>query len=116
MKNLSSKTCSISGYPGILLVGAGGVSLPTNVVRGGPPPFPTPAANRPPTAQKVAPGKSVSFDLSYGDVPVGTETSCPTSTEVEVTPPDDDEYGVVTLQIAPCGGGTIHVSPVYATG
>ena len=62
----------------------------------------------------MASSASAQFSLSYEDVPVGTETTCPTSTQAEITPPNDFSFAVIPLQIAPCGGGMIHVSPVYA--
>jgi hypothetical protein len=116
MVNHGSSSCLLDGYPGLQLLDANGHPLPTNVVRGGGPTFAAPAANQPPAQVVLAPGATAAFSLSYEDVPVGTETTCPTSSSAEVTPPNDYTYVVVPLQIAPCGGGTIHVSPVYAAG
>ena len=53
------------------------------------------------------------FSLSYSDVPVGTETSCPTSISAQITPPGNYQSATLPLQMDPCGGGTVHVSPVY---
>ena len=113
--NTSSHPCSLNGYPGMQLLSAAGASLPTNVIRGGGPGFLAPAANKPPMLVTLAPGGHAAFSLSYEDVPVGTETSCPTSPKAEVTPPNDYGYSVVEMQTYACGGGTIHVSPVYST-
>jgi hypothetical protein len=116
LTNTSSTTCILHGYPGLQLLSTQGSSIPTNVVRGGSPPFPTAAANQPPAVVTLAPQQSAAFSLDYEDVPVGNETSCPTSAKAEITPPNDVAFVVVTLQITACGGGTVHVSPVYATG
>jgi hypothetical protein len=115
MTNQAAGPCTLIGYPGMQLLGPNNAPLPTNVLRGGGPRFPNPAANATPTLVTVASGASAQFSLSYSDVPVGTETHCPTSQTTEVTPPNDTAYAVVPLQITACGGGTIHVSPVYAS-
>jgi Protein of unknown function (DUF4232) len=112
--NRGASTCSLFGYPGMQLLDASGGNLPTNVVRGGGPIFPVAAANQPPKTVLIASGASASFGLSYSDVPVGNETSCPTSANAEITPPGNTSSVTVALAIAPCGGGTVHVSPVYA--
>jgi hypothetical protein len=114
LTNRGSSTCSLFGYPGMQLLDASGANLPTNVIRGGGPLFPVAAANQAPKTVLIAPGASGSFGLSYSDVPVGNETSCPTSANAEITPPGNTSSVTVALAIAPCGGGTVHVSPVYA--
>jgi hypothetical protein len=112
LTNSSSATCTLQGYPGMQLLNAQGGSLPTNVVRGQMQ-FPTAAANQAPAVVTLAPQQTATFALAYEDVPVGNETSCPTSAKAEITPPNDTAYVIVTLAIGPCGGGTVHVSPVY---
>lgn len=114
MANVSSATCTMEGYPGMQLLNASGSPITTTVVRGGGPEYPTPAANAPPAPVSLAPQQSAAFGFSYSDVPVGNQTSCPTSAQAEVTPPNDTAYAVIPMQIAPCGNGTLHVSPVYA--
>jgi hypothetical protein len=111
MTNISSEMCVLSGYPGMQLLSAPGSPLPTKVVRGGH--FPTTRADVPPAPIQVGPGQVVQFSFSYPDNPVGSETSCPASTKVEITPPNDYTYAVVTAKLSPCDGGTIDVSPVY---
>jgi hypothetical protein len=115
LTNHGSSVCTLFGYPGMQLLDGSGNKLPTNVVRGGGPQFPVAAANQPPTTVTVAPQQTVAFSLSYEDVPVGNETTCPTSVNSLITPPGDFTSATVALAIAPCGGGTIHVSPVYAS-
>lgn len=114
MTNVSSNTCTLYGYPGLQMLDASGQPLPTNVVRGGTT-FGTPVANQPPAEVVLTSQHTAAFTLHYEDVPVGNETSCPTSSKVEVTPPNDVDHAVVDLAITPCNAGTIHVSPVYST-
>jgi hypothetical protein len=113
MRNTSSTSCTLSGYPGMQLYDSSQNPIPTNVVRGMQN-FGTPAANSPAELVTLLPGALASFTVHYSDVPVGNETSCPTSASAHVTPPNDTTSATVSLQIAPCNGGTVHVSPVYA--
>lgn len=113
MTNVSSSVCSMYGYPGMELLDANGNALPTNVIRAGVTFVTNTAANKAPTRVTVAPNAVAEFALRYEDVPVGNETSCPTSTSSRITPPNDYTYSVVPLKIMACGGGTIHVSPVF---
>ena len=106
----------MQGYPGMQLLDASGSALPTNVVRGGLSDGAPAASAGAPTLVTLAPRQVGTFAMQYEDVPVGTETSCPTSAKAEITPPNDTASAVVTLQIEPCGGGTVHVSPVFAGG
>ena len=114
LTNTSSTTCTLDGYPGMQLLGSQGTSIPTNVVRGGLGGGAPAAAGQAPALVTLAPDQVASFAFQYEDVPVGNETSCPTSAKAEITPPNDVTFAVVTLQIAPCGGGTVHVSPIFA--
>lgn len=105
-------TCQLTGYPGLQLLGGGGTNLPTVVQRMGNYPFTAMA----PTTVVLTGGQSAYFNIGYSDVPVGGETSCPTSTSMEVTPPDATDHLVVPAALAPCGGGKLVVSPVFAAG
>ena len=115
LTNQSSSSCTLFGYPGMQLLDGSGNKLPTNVVRGGGPQFGVPGADQGPATVVLAPQHTAAFSFSYSDVPVGTESSCPMSTSSLITPPGDLVSGTVALAISPCGGGTIHVSPVYST-
>jgi hypothetical protein len=112
LQNTSSTTCTLSGYPGMQLYDGAGAAIPTTVIRGGET-FLVPAANQPPGVVDVSPGAAADFRLRYEDVPVGGETSCPTSATALVTPPNDVHGLTMDLAVAPCGNGTVHVSPVY---
>jgi hypothetical protein len=115
LTNHGSSSCTLFGYPGMQLLDGSGNKLPTIVVRGGGPQFSVAAANQGPVTVTLAPQQTAAFSFSYEDVPVGNETSCPTSVSSLITPPGDFTSATVALAIAPCGGGTIHVSPVYAS-
>jgi hypothetical protein len=113
LKSTSATPCVLSGYPGLQLLGPAGASLPTQVVRKGGYSFTSMA----PTTVTLANGQSAYFNIGYSDVPVGTEQSCPSSSSLEVTPPDATDHLVVPAVLSPCGGGTLVVSPVFpATG
>lgn len=109
LKSTSPTPCVLGGYPGLLLLSSSGSSLPTKVVRGGTYSFTSMA----PTTVTLAVGESVYFNIGYSDVPVGQETSCPTSASLEVTPPNAYDHLVLSVRMAPCGGGTMVVSPVF---
>jgi hypothetical protein len=113
LKSTATTPCALAGFPGLQMLSASGSNLPTQVVRTGSYSFTAIA----PTTVILAPGQSAVFNIGYSDVPVGNETSCPTSASVEVTPPNATDHLVLTAALAPCGGGTLAVSPVFlATG
>jgi hypothetical protein len=112
LRSASSAPCILSGYPGLLLLSGGGLPLPTNVIRKGSYSFTAMA----PTTVTLTSGQSADFNLGYSDVPVGNETTCPTASSMEVTPPNATDHLIVTASLAPCGGGTVVVSPVFAAG
>ncbi|MDA8274929.1 MAG: DUF4232 domain-containing protein [Actinomycetota bacterium] len=111
LRSTAAGPCTLVGYPGLQLLGPGGVPLPTDVVRGGTLGFVSMA----PATVVVAPGASVAFNIGFTDVPVGGETSCAQSASLLVTPPN--AYGHVTLasRLAPCDHGRMAVSPVFLT-
>jgi hypothetical protein len=109
LKSTASAPCTLGGYPGMQMLSASGSPLPTMVVRKGNYAFTAMA----PTTVTVGPGQSAYFNVGYSDVPVGNETTCPTSASVQVTPPNAFDHLVMTAALAPCGGGTLAVSPVF---
>ncbi len=111
LKSTATTPCTLGGYPGLQLLDSSGSPLPTKVVRGGTYSF----TSMTPTTVTVAPGGAVDFNIGYSDVPVGNEKSCPSSTSLEVTPPNAYDHLVLAVALAPCGGGTLVVSPVFAT-
>ncbi len=109
LKSTASSPCTLGGYPGMQMLSASGSPLPTTVVRKGSYSFTAMAA----TTVTVGPGQAAYFNIGYSDVPVGSETTCPTSASVQVTPPNATDHLVMTAALAPCGGGTLVVSPVF---
>jgi hypothetical protein len=109
LTSTSAVPCVLSGYPGLLLQTASGSALPTAVVRQGTYSFTAMA----PTTVTLTHGEAAYFNIGYSDVPVGIETSCPTSASVQVTPPNAFDHLVMTAALAPCGGGSLVVSPVF---
>jgi hypothetical protein len=109
LTSTSAGPCVLAGYPGLLLQSASGAALPTSVVRKGTYSFTAMA----PTTVTLTHGQSAYFNIGYSDVPVGTETTCPTSASVQVTPPNAFDHVVMASALAPCGGGTLVVSPVF---
>jgi Protein of unknown function (DUF4232) len=115
LRNTSSASCRLDGYPGILLLGSNGKALPTMVVR-----VLNGAYLIPPVVpHRVAlqSGAVASFDLQYGDNPVGAQANepysqaCPSAASAEVTLPNANGHSVVPVSMAPCGGQVL-VSPV----
>jgi Protein of unknown function (DUF4232) len=111
-RNTSSATCPLDGYPGIQLLGSGGADIATDTVEGGGPSFTTFA----PSTVEVAGGATAYFNMGYSDVTTGTETSCPTATAIEATPPGTSTALQVSGQFVVCNGGTVNVSPVFGKG
>ena len=108
-RNTSSATCTLSGYPGVQLVGTGGTDIATNTVEGGGESF----TNFAPSTVAVAGGATAFFNMGYSDVTTGTETSCPTATALQVTAPGTSSPLQVSGQFEVCNGGTVNVSPVF---
>ena len=112
LTNSSTVLCTMHGYPGMLLLDARAGALPTNVMRGGGLAFENVAV----TDVSLAPGQAAYFNLGYNDVITGT-TTCSDAPQVEITPPNATSYAVVPVfpSIDACNGGTLHVSPVFAS-
>jgi hypothetical protein len=109
LKSTATAPCTLGGYPGLQLLNASGSRLPTTVVRKGNYGFTAMA----PTTVSLTAGQSAYFNIGYSDVPVGGETTCPSSASLEVTPPNAFDHLVLAATLAPCGGGSLVVSPVF---
>ncbi|MGH9129874.1 MAG: DUF4232 domain-containing protein [Acidimicrobiales bacterium] len=104
LRNTSSTSCTLEGYPGLALVSTAGKTTDLSATRepGGGYLFPT----VPEQLVTVAPGKSASFWVEF------TAQSCVTSGKVEITPPDDHAHLTVPNDhILPCASH-FEVSPV----
>jgi Protein of unknown function (DUF4232) len=112
--NVGTSPCTVDGYPAMALFSGSGAPLTVTLVNGLSVSVSTPA-NAPPSSFSVAPSSTAQFAYQFSDVPVGSETSCPTSESASVTMPGAPTASpAFQLAIGPCGGGTIRVSPVYA--
>ena len=109
-RNVSHHTCALRGFSGMLLLDRFGRAMPTHVHWGSG----NPVLAEPVKTVVLHPGKRASFFAGYSDVPVGSQTSCPTSTYAYVTPPNATLHLLVPLAINPCGGGRVIVGPVHA--
>jgi len=112
--NTGTSTCTANGYPVVALLSGSGAPLTVTMVNGlsvnlsGP-------ANAAPSLVTVAPSSTAQFAYQYSDVPVGSETACPTSEMATATMPGATTASpTFALAVGPCGNGTIRVSPVYA--
>lgn len=107
LKN-SGEGCSFKGYPSLRLKGAHGL-LRTHVVHGG-----LAVLNSTPKRVKLKHLGHASVLISYGDVPVGNERSCPHGTALRLRPPGASDWLTARVSTYACGRGTLHVSPVLA--
>jgi len=113
--NTGPSTCTSDGYPKVALFSGSGAPLTVTIVNGLSVTL-SPAANAAPSSVAVAPSSTAQFSYQYSDVPVGTETSCPSSELATVTMPGATSPSpTFAFAISPCNNGTIRVSPVYAS-
>lgn len=109
LTNTSGRTCTVTGYGGLGLLGAPGQGVPTDLRR-----EPSPA----PRAVPLAPGGSARSLLHWAVVPAGDEpgAACePTATTVVVTPPDQTTAALRPWTFGPvCQHGMIHQNAYVA--
>jgi len=119
LRNISTKTCKLKGYPSLKMLDASGQPMPTAVTDG---------FRRldtffvPERLVIVAAGSEASFELGFTDQTGYGTAICPASSQVEVTPPGVDQPITLRWRIASYGGtvaklqcGHFVVSAVYAT-
>lgn len=115
LTNQSAAACTLYGFVGMQMLDARGRPLPTKVVRNG-----GMFSNQPgPSAFVLPAGAAATFMIVWTDVLVGNETSCPAAAQLEITPPDETDFLLLPVDrfgLAPCGGGTIDVTPVRPPG
>ena len=112
LRNTSSATCRLTGYPGIQFLDSAGDNLLTKDVRGDGESF----TDFLPTTVSVASGATVYVNLGYSDVPVGNETTCPPVSTLQVIPPDTTTPLRVPVMLTVCNHGTVDISPVFGPG
>jgi hypothetical protein len=111
--NTGSTSCTVDGYPTMALYSGSGAPITVTMVNGLTVSI-SAQANAAPTSLSIAPSSTAQFAYQFSDVPVGAETSCPTSEQASVTMPGSTTpSGSFALAIDPCANGTIHVSPLY---
>lgn len=112
LTDTSPATCTLYGYPGLLLLGPGDVAEQTDAVRGGGLSF----ESVEPSAVTLAPGDTAYFNVGYSDVTT-VNTACTTAVAIQVIPPTDTAHAVVTVSpnIFACDGGTLHESAVFSS-
>ena len=104
LKNRSHHSCTLFGFVGGQLYGAGGRRLPTRIVRD---------HSVPERTITVAPGRHAFAELHWGAIPLGSARRCPQPRSFAVTPPD--EYTQLRVRWTAgwvCGRGRIDVRPV----
>jgi hypothetical protein len=115
-QNRSAVTCTLYGFPGLQMLDAQGRPIPTRVNWG------SDYVVRPekPALVTLGPGDQASFVLGYS---TPGNLTCPASSQLEVTPPNETQSLVIAFQMAPAEPdadglnlqcGRVTVSPVYA--
>jgi hypothetical protein len=104
-KNTSAVTCSLYGYPGVAGLNAEGVQIAQavrtlNGYMGG--------AGQSAPHVTLEPGVIASAVVEGTDVPVGSETSCPTYSSLLVTPPDATQSVAIRISLPGCSGLQVH--------
>lgn len=109
LRNLSTRSCVLAGYPSLQLLDATGKKMTTRTVNGG-----RSSATDHPVAVVVIPsGQSGSFVVTYAAAPAGGG-SCPPSASLQVTPPTNFDPLTVPVVLSPCNGGPLTVSPILS--
>ena len=108
LKNTGA-ACSLKGYPALKIKRADAL-LPTHVVHGGS----LAMLNSTPSRVLMKHRGRASVLVSYGDVPVGSETSCPRGDALRLRPPGAVDWLTVAVTTQACSRGTLHESPILA--
>ncbi|WP_392533933.1 DUF4232 domain-containing protein [Nostoc sp. C117] len=110
--NNASSPCNLYGYPGLALLDAKDQPLQgIKVIRSKNTYF---SSNQPRQQVTLAPGKQALFQIAYNHIS-SPEKNCPTSSKIEITPPNTYQHFTLTEQIKPCTG-KVRVTPVRAVG
>jgi len=100
--------CTFFGFPGAQMLDADGNPLATNVLRDG-----GQFTNQgPPQTVNVPAHGAAQFSIHWEQVPVNNETTCPASSSLAVTPPDEYFPLTIPITIRACGGGRLDMAPV----
>ena len=115
LHNVSSRGCTLEGYPDLVLIGRDGRFLPTqsSPAPGGAYMFPAVVPHR----VAIAPDGMASFMIGSADNPFGPnadasyDVACPPAKALRVIFPGTHEYGTAVVPIQPCNG-SLWVSPI----
>lgn len=118
LKNTSGVECYLQGYPGLQMLSNTGAALSTTVHWGSYVTVPPENITKVTLASNAIAYFMIGFPLGTG---YGTDT-CPTSSAVEITPPNNTQLLKLSLAITPFGGtqqnlkcGEITASPVLSS-
>ncbi len=109
--NHSSSACTLYGFPGAVMLDAQHNPMTTHAL------WETSAymfSNQLKQTVHLAPGGSAYFAVTWSDVTIGSQTTCPTSAYLSVTPPNDFSVLTVADQINACDSN-LEISPVEPT-
>ncbi len=116
--NTAATECYLVGYPGLQMLSSSGSSIPTHLTRGSSVSVPP----EPVTKVALQPGGSAYFIVGYADATGYSGDSCPSSSSLEVTAPNDYQYLTISAALNPYGGtiqnlqcGDLTISPVLAS-
>lgn len=116
-KNISTTACTLKGYPKLQMLDDAGKEIATHVIDG----TSYTVQAQPEDVVTLLPGNQAKFDLGYDNSTGYGNAVCPTSAQVEITPPGSSQPITVPWKFQPYGGGSIPklrcgeitVSPVY---
>jgi len=100
--NGGARTCTLEGYPTIVLVPASGNVHPVFTETGSVAPV------------HLAAGGKAGFLLEYSDLPVDGQTTCPSVVAVDVTLPRPGGTSKVAATFSPCGAPDVRLTPVLS--
>jgi len=117
-KNISTSTCTLTGYPALQMLDANGANIPTFSLHIAP--YAAPAGSK--STATLAPGQVAKFDMQFHSQTGYGNLSCPTSAKVAFTAPGDTAPVTIAWKLQPYGGSTIQtlrcgeikVSPIYS--
>ncbi|MER7498860.1 DUF4232 domain-containing protein [Nonomuraea pusilla] len=106
LTNVSSRSCRLYGYVGLIMIDARGDVLRTRTRRNG---------STHPQGVTLRPGASAHATLHWTVITTGHETRCPQSARLIILPPDEvGTHLEIPFTAAPCDDGRIDVTPVAA--
>ncbi len=110
VQNVGTRTCSLTGYPGVTLQDGRGRNL--TAVRSDQTLGSYFRQGQAPTPVELVPQAKGFFDIAWNVVPNegAGETTCPSAARIRMTAPGDTSPATLTQAFTPCGG-RIRVSP-----